>query len=103
MISDKVESSVTVWSKRLALVLLGWFGSSGYHGIFNLHQEEKVLQHVQAVDLPKLKAAVKCEDRRADKASSVAGSAILAANIEGREAPKFNDIPSDNCQHPAGK
>lgn len=103
MISDKVESSFTIWSKRIGLILLGWIGASSYHGVFSLHQEEKVLQHVQAVDLPKLKAAVKCEDRRADKASSVAGSAILAANIEGREAPKFKDIPSDTCQHPAGK
>lgn len=103
MSARTVDDAITVWSKRIGLILLGWFGSSTYHGTLNLHREEHVLQHVQAVDIPKLKAAVKCEDRRADKASSVAGSAILAANIEGREAPKFKDIPSDNCQHPAGK
>lgn len=103
MISERINTGVTLWSKRLGLIFLGWMGGSSYHSTATLTQKATTLQHVQAVDIPKLKAAVKCEDRRADKASDVAGKALIAANVEGQPVPKFRDIPEDNCQHPVPK
>lgn len=103
MNADKVDDQITVWSKRFALVLIGWFAHSASIGSLTLHQHEKQLVQIQKVELPKLKAAVHCEDKRADKAAAVAGQAILSANVEAVPTPKFSDLPTDNCPHPAGK
>lgn len=103
MISQRVDTAVTVWSKRMGLILLGWMAGSAYHGTSVLTQKAVTLQHVQAIDIPKLKAQAHCEDARADKSAAVAGQAILGATVEDAPVPKFRDIPEDNCPHPAGK
>lgn len=100
MISQKIDTAVTLWSKRGALILLGWMGGASYHSTATLTQKAARLETVQRVDIPKLKAAVKCEDTRADKASDVAGKALIAAAVDGQPVPMFKDIPTDNCQHP---
>lgn len=100
MISERVDAAVTRWSKIGGLILLGWMGGSSYHSTATLTQKAVRLETVQRVDIPKLKAAVKCEDRRADKSAAVAGQAILGATIDSAPVPKFKDIPNDNCQHP---
>lgn len=96
-----IDNGISIWSKRIALVLIGWFGSSAYHGTLLLHQEEKTLQHVRAVDIPKLKAAANCEALRGDRAAVLAGEAIVAATVDGTRVPSPKEIPRDNCPHPA--
>jgi hypothetical protein len=103
MIAERMDAHITVWSKRGGLILLGWFASSAYHGTMDLNQKARTLQHVQQVDIPKLKKAVHCEDARANKSAAVAGQAILGANIDSVPVPKFRDIPADNCPHVAIK
>lgn len=103
MISEKVNTAVTVWSKRFGLIFLGWMGGSSYHSTADLTQKAATLQHVQAVDIPKLKSAVHCEDHRADKATAVAKQAIKGAVLEQERIPDARELPADNCQHPAGK
>ncbi len=97
-----LDTQITVWSKRLALVLLGWFAHSATVGTLDLHRDQKTLAHVQTVEIPKLKSAVKCEDTRADRASVVAGQAIVAATVDGVRVPSPSEMPKDNCPHPAG-
>lgn len=103
MSAERINNGITLWSKRGALVLLGWVGGSAYHSTATLTQKAEKLATVQAVEIPRLKAAVRCEDKRADRATDVAGKALIAANVEGQPVPKFRDIPEDNCPHPAGK
>lgn len=101
MIAEHMDARITLWSKRGALVLLGWFASSAYHGTMELNQKARTLQHREQVDIPKLKAARDCEDRRANKSAAVAGQAILGASIDSAPVPQFQDIPNDNCPHVA--
>lgn len=103
MSPDHVEDFVTIWSKRAGLVLLGWFLSSAYHGTMDLDRKAAVLEHVQKVDIPKLKTALHCEDSRGDKASAVARKAILGATVDTAPIPSSQEIPADNCPHPVGK
>lgn len=103
MISEKVDNAVTVWSKRLGLIILGWMAGSTYHGTATLTQKAATLQHVQTVEIPKLAAQAHCEDARADKATTVAGTAILSASVDNIATPKFRDLPADNCVHAVKK
>ena len=103
MIAEKIDSGLNTWSKRIALVLLGWFASSAYHGIYTLDRKAAVLEHVQQVDIPKLKAAANCEGKRADKTAAVAGQAITSADVDAVPTPHYKDIPQDNCPRPAAK
>lgn len=103
MSSDVIDEHFTVWSKRIGLILLGWFGSSLYHGTMDLDRKAAVLEKVQRVDIPKLKAAVHCEDTRADKATAVAHKAIRGALVDAAPIPSTSEIPADNCPHPPVK
>lgn len=94
-VSEQVDSGVTRWSKRLGLVLFGWMLANVYHGTQNLE--------VQAAKVAVTQTEAKCEHRRADKATNVAGQAILSANVDEVAPPKFKDLPVDNCQHDAAK
>jgi hypothetical protein len=96
---DHVESFFTVWSKRAGLVLLGWFLSSAYHNNFELDRKAAVLEHVQKVDIPKLKAERHCEEVRGDRAAAVAGQAILSNTFDAVRTPSTKEIPPDNCPH----
>lgn len=101
--AEMVDNQISVWSKRIGLVLLGWFASSAYHGTLSLNQKAETLQHVQAVDIPKLKTAVHCESARADTTAKVAKTAIVSANSGTVPVPPPSAVPVDNCPHPAGK
>lgn len=103
MMAEHVDHKITLFSKVGAVFLAGWFASSAYHGTMALNQKARTLQHVEAVEIPKLKKAVHCEDARANKSAAVAGQAILGANIDSVPVPKFRDIPSDDCPHVAIK
>lgn len=103
MIAEHVDTAVTVWSKRLALILLGWMAGSAYHGTSVLTQKAVKLETVQRVEIPKLKAAVRCEDARGDKATVVAKQAIKGAVLENERIPDAKELPADNCAHPTGK
>lgn len=78
----------------------------GAYSVGNGHTTTGAIQHVswqlgeKKAQIVKLKVAAHCEDARATKASSVAGQAILSANIDAIQTPKFGDIPVDNCPHP---
>ena len=72
--------------------VIGWMANASYYNIQHLWQQNS-----------QLTAAVHCEDRRADKASKVAGQAILSANIDAVPTPHFKDLPLDNCPHPPTK
>lgn len=103
MIADKIDRGITLGSKIVALVLVGWFGSSAYHGTLTLTQKAATLQQVQTVTIPKLAAAVHCEDHRADKATVVAKQAIKDALSDSAPIPSPSALPADNCPHPVGK
>lgn len=82
MLAEKVDSGITVWSKRLALVLLGWFASSAYHGTLTAAKVEKALPAVQA--------EAGCEHWRADTTAKLALSPNMITPAQ---------IPKD-CAHP---
>lgn len=89
--AERIDHAITVWSKRVGLVLLGWFASSAYHGTLEAGRA------VRAV--PVLQAQVNCEDRRADKAAQVAKQAIAGAYNADLPLPSPKAIPRD-CPHP---
>lgn len=89
MMSEKIDTGVTLWSKRIALVLFGWFASSAYHGTLTASKAVK--------DVPVLQAQVGCEHYLARTATDVANQAITAANSEGALSPTTKAIPKDNC------
>lgn len=82
MIVEKVDVGATVWSKRLGLILLGWFASSAYHGTLEAAKVEKAL--------PAIQAEAGCEHWRA----SVAAKLAL-----GTQMVSPSQIPKD-CAHP---
>lgn len=90
----------------LALVIMGFV--SGY-GVGNGHTTTGAVEHISdQLGQTEHKAAVveteaQCEHRRADKATAVAGNAILSANVDNVPTPKFKDLPTDNCPHIAAK
>lgn len=108
MTPEKIDNQISVWSKRFGLILLGWFASSAYHGVYTLDQKAATLQHVQQVDLPKLKAQaaqvpalkakVGCEHWRAGVIENVAKQGIASANSDAVPVPSAKAIPPDNCQ-----
>lgn len=93
MIVEKVDNGVTLWSKRLALVLLGWFASSAYHGTLTAEKAVKAV--------PVLQAEAGCEHWRANKTIAVAKQAILSANSVDAAPPSAAAIPKDNCDTPS--
>lgn len=95
MIALKVDCWVTIWSKRLGLVLLGWFLSSSYHGTLTASRAVKAV--------PVLQAEAGCEHWRADKSADVAKKAITAANDISAPVPSENAIPKDCPHQPTSK
>lgn len=91
MIAERIDNGITLWSKRLALVLLGWFASSAYHGTLTLTQK--------AAELPVVKAEAGCEHWRANKSAIIAKQAIVGANSVDAQIPSPNAIPQDRCPH----
>lgn len=91
---EKVDLKVGKVTSYFAAALAGWLACSTYYG--TLH-----LKHVETVELPKAVTAAKCEDLRADRASVVAGQAIVGAVVDGARIPSPAEIPKDNCPHPA--
>lgn len=100
MIAAHMDYVAGKWTKRLSLVLAGWIACSAYYGTLHLKKSEAKLQTVQAVDIPKLKKAINCEDARADKASSIAKQAIASQYVDSVPIPDAKAIPKD-CPHPA--
>lgn len=97
MIAEKVDSAITIWSKRLGLILLGWFASSAYHGTLQLSQKAHTLDVVEQRQIPALKAKVGCEHWRANVATTVAKQAIAGANSDIAPIPDPKTIPADRC------
>lgn len=91
MIAEQVDGRITVWSKRIGLILLGWFASSAYHGTLTAKKAE--------IALPAIQAEAGCERWRAGKAISVAKQAIKGANSDTAPIPDIKAIPKD-CAHP---
>ncbi len=95
------------WERRFdvasligAAFVAGWLANSGYYNLGHLWQQKNQLQTIQTKTIPQLRAQVRCEDKRADMASVVAGQAIIANAIDGLEGPSPAEIPKDNCPHP---
>ena len=85
MIAEKVElvdHGITKWSKIGALVLLGWFASSAYHGTL---VGEKAKQAI-----PVLKAEAGCEHWRADVNKKLA---LQPTIVDPKQIPR-------DCPHP---
>jgi hypothetical protein len=110
---DEVDSGVSKLSKAVALILIGWFASSAYHQTLVKDQKAQVLERVQKVDLPKLKAQaaqvpllkakVGCEHWRAKVTEDVAKQAIVSANSDKVPTPDSSAIPADRCDSATGK
>jgi hypothetical protein len=100
--SELVDTWVTRWSKRVGLVLVGWMLANVYHGTQNLEKQAAKLPVVQQQAAVVQKEAA-CEHNRANKTASIAGQAILSANVDNVPMPQFKDLPTDNCPHPASK
>lgn len=82
MIAEKIDTGLTRWSKIGALVLLGWFSSSAYHGTLTASRAVKAL--------PAIQAEAGCEHWRATVTSKLALSPQIVAPSQ---------IPKD-CAHP---
>ena len=80
-------------------------GLAGF-AIANGHTTTGAVEHIsqqlgqKSAEASKLKALVKCEDTRADRASVVAGQAIVANVVGTIKSPTAAEIPADNCPHP---
>ena len=91
MMSEKLDTGVTRWSKIIGLILVGWFASSAYHG---------TLEGAKAVKaVPVLQAEAGCEHLLARKATAVAKQAIVSANSDSVPTPAPNAVPTDKCPH----
>lgn len=82
MIVERIDSEITRWSKVGALLLLGWFASSAYHGTLSASKAIKAV--------PVLQAQAGCEHWVARKATELAKQPVVVD-------PK--EIPTDNCAH----
>lgn len=80
MMVERINSGITTWSKRAALVLLGWFASSAFHGTLTAEQAVKAV--------PVLQAEAGCEHYLARKNADLAKQPTIVD-------PK--EIPKDNC------
>lgn len=80
--AEYFDKGVTLWSKRAALVLVGWFASSGYHDTLTTHKA------VQAI--PALEAQANCEEWRANKNGHLA----LRPEVITKD-----QLAKDNCPH----
>ena len=83
MIAARIDCWTTVWSKRAALVLLGWFLSSAYHGTLSAEKAVKAVPILQAQTavIPKLAAAAGCQEKRGDIAEGKTGAADTANGL----------------------
>lgn len=95
MIAAKMDAGITVWSARLALVLLGWFACAIFYGTLTLTKK--------AAELPVVKAEAGCEHWRANKNAIIAKQAIRSALVDSAPIPSPNAIPQDRCPHTQGK
>lgn len=93
MMSAKIDRGVTVGSKWIALILLGWFASSAYHTTLVHHQKAEALTTLQTQVIPKLASVAGCQTKRAQIATSEA----VKANAEGADV-NISAIP--NCASP---
>lgn len=91
MIAEKVDSAITIWSGRLALILLGWFACALSYGTLTLTKK--------AAELPVVKAEAGCEHWRANKTAVIAKKAIAGANSADAPIPSPSAIPQDRCSH----
>lgn len=99
MMATKMDNAAGKWAGRAMLVIVGWIGCSTYYGTLHLKRAEAKLQTVQAVDIPKLKSVIHCEDARADKTAKIAKQAIASQYVDSVPIPDAKAIPQD-CPHP---
>lgn len=114
--SLEMKNGVSSWLtlERRNWIALVVVGSLGGFGLGNGHTTQGAVQNVsqqlgqksaqihklQTVDIPKLRAAVHCEGRRADTATVVAKQAIRGALVDSAPVPPPSALPKDNCPHP---
>lgn len=87
MIVEKIDHGVTRWSKVGALILVGWFASSAYHGTLDLTQKARKLQTVETVTLPKLASVAGCQTKRANIAKAEAVKSENGADADIASIP----------------
>lgn len=97
-VSEQVDTWVTRWSKRGALIIVGWVLANVVYGTQTLETKAAKVDVVQKQDAVVQKEAA-CEHQLAKKATAVAGQAIVSANVDNVPTPQLKDIPVDNCPH----
>ncbi len=97
---EKLDHTIGRACTYLFVFIAGWLACGTYYGTLELSRKERVLEHIQRVELPKLKEAAECEGKRADRVTDVAVQAIIATQADSVKAPTGKDIPGDNCPHP---
>lgn len=70
----------------------GWIASAGYFQIAAHWDKANTLQHIQSVDIPKLKSYAGCQKAKADAAENEAVKSLVGID------PDLTDIP--NCPPP---
>lgn len=93
MTPERIDNGITVWSKRIGLILIGWFAADAYHGTLGLYQKAAQLKVEQTQVIPKLASVAGCQAKRAQIATNEA----VKANAEGADVD-IAAIP--NCPAP---
>lgn len=75
-----------IWERRADMVsaigaafVVGWVSCSGYYSLAHLWQEENQLVKVEKLDIPQLKALVRCEHKAHQIATDLAKEANATA------------------------